>query len=85
MQESRSCIEADSSTNILNCVQATANSVRDRLLESWNDNQQYYRDNDSKRVYYLSMEFLMGKALSSSNLYALPFSSSLPCVRIAFT
>lgn len=45
---------------------ATANSVRDRLLESWNDNQQYYRDNDSKRVYYLSMEFLMGRSLLNS-------------------
>lgn len=45
---------------------ATANSVRDRLLESWNDNQQFYRDNDSKRVYYLSMEFLMGRSLLNS-------------------
>lgn len=49
-----------------NYSQATAYSVRDRLLESWNDNQQFYRDNDSKRVYYLSMEFLMG--MTQANL-----------------
>ena len=42
-------------------VQATAYSVRDRLIESWNDTQQYFKDQDPKRVYYLSMEFLMGK------------------------
>ncbi|KAH9570021.1 hypothetical protein CY35_02G018100 [Sphagnum magellanicum] len=45
---------------------ATANSVRDRLIESWNDNQQFHRDMDSKRVYYLSMEFLMGRSLLNS-------------------
>eukprot|EP00898_Chlorokybus_atmophyticus_P005827 jgi/Chlat1/6245/Chrsp44S05857 len=43
--------------------QATAHSVRDRLIESWNDTQQYFRDQDPKRVYYLSMEFLMGRSL----------------------
>lgn len=41
-------------------VQATAYSVRDRLIESWNDTQQWFKDTDPKRVYYLSMEFLMG-------------------------
>jgi starch phosphorylase len=45
---------------------ATANSVRDRLIESWNDNQQFHRNMDSKRVYYLSMEFLMGRSLLNS-------------------
>ncbi|CAI5489372.1 unnamed protein product [Closterium sp. Naga37s-1] len=46
--------------------QATAYSVRDRLIESWNDTQQYFKDQDSKRVYYLSMEFLMGRSLLNS-------------------
>ena len=41
-------------------VQATARSARDRLLESWNDTQQFFKDRDPKRVFYLSMEFLMG-------------------------
>ena len=41
-------------------------SVRDRLIESWNDTQQYFREQDPKRVYYLSMEFLMGRSLTNS-------------------
>mmetsp|Transcript_4442 Transcript_4442/g.18213 ORF Transcript_4442/g.18213 Transcript_4442/m.18213 type:complete len:1025 (-) Transcript_4442:222-3296(-) len=46
--------------------QATSMSVRDRLIESWNDTQQYFREQDPKRVYYLSMEFLMGRSLTNS-------------------
>jgi starch phosphorylase len=41
--------------------QAASFAVRDRLLESWNDTQQYHEANDCKRVYYLSLEFLMGR------------------------
>ena len=47
-------------------TQATSLSVRDRLIESWNDTQQYFREQDPKRVYYLSMEFLMGRSLTNS-------------------
>ena len=46
--------------------QATAHSVRDRLIEHWNDTQQYWQDEDPKRVYYLSMEFLTGRFLQSN-------------------
>jgi len=46
--------------------QATAFSVRDRLLESWNDTQQYFTERDVKRVYYLSLEFLMGRYLQNA-------------------
>ncbi|CAM6100769.1 unnamed protein product [Calypogeia fissa] len=45
---------------------ATAYSVRDRLIESWNDTQDFFRQVDTKRVYYLSMEFLMGRSLLNS-------------------
>jgi len=45
------------------CYQATALSLRDRLVESWNDTQTYFKQQDPKRVYYLSMEFLMGRSL----------------------
>ncbi|MCO5610502.1 hypothetical protein L7F22_064741 [Adiantum nelumboides] len=41
--------------------QATAHSARDRLLESWNDTQQFFKDKNPKRVYYFSMEFLLGE------------------------
>jgi starch phosphorylase len=60
--------------------QAAALAVRDRLLESWNDTQQYHENNDSKRVYYFSLEFLMGRtfqnALVNSDLEA-PFRDAL--------
>lgn len=50
----------------LGCYQATALSVRDRLIESWNDTQQYFTERDVKRVYYLSLEFLMGRYLTNA-------------------
>ena len=46
--------------------QATSLSVRDRLIESWNDTQQWFTQNKVKRVYYMSLEFLMGRSLANS-------------------
>lgn len=46
--------------------QGTAYSVRDRLIEKWNETQQYYTEKDVKRVYYLSLEFLMGRSLQNA-------------------
>ena len=45
-----------------------AMSVRDRLVERWIETQQAYYDRDVKRVYYLSLEFLLGRTLSNSLL-----------------
>ncbi|MEO8500010.1 MAG: glycogen/starch/alpha-glucan phosphorylase [Vicinamibacteria bacterium] len=42
---------------------ALAYSVRDRLMERWFKTQSDYYQADAKRVYYLSLEFLMGRAL----------------------
>jgi glycogen phosphorylase len=38
-------------------------SVRDLLVERWITTQQRYYDIDAKRVYYLSLEFLLGRLL----------------------
>src|SRR5689334_6417789 len=38
---------------------AVANTVRDRLMRRWVQTQQAYYKTDAKRVYYLSLEFLM--------------------------
>ena len=38
-------------------------TVRDRLVEQWIKTQQLYHQKDVKRVYYLSAEYLMGRAL----------------------
>jgi len=43
-------------------------TVRDRLIERWIATQQRYYRRDAKRVYYLSAEFLMGRALLSNLL-----------------
>jgi starch phosphorylase len=42
---------------------ALALSVRDYLMERWFATQKRYYDEDKKRVYYLSLEFLVGRSL----------------------
>ena len=49
---------------------ALALSVRDRLVQRWAKTQRTYYEQDSKRAYYLSAEFLLGRALVA-NLQAL--------------
>lgn len=41
-------------------------SVRDRLIKKWLLCQHSYYENDVKRAYYLSMEFLIGRLLNNS-------------------
>ena len=41
-------------------------SVMDRLHERWIDTQQHYYKKDVKRVYYLSMEYLIGRLLDNA-------------------
>jgi glycogen phosphorylase len=41
-------------------------SVRDHLVNRWLHTQQSYYENDVKRVYYLSMEFLIGRLLTNN-------------------
>ena len=43
--------------------QGLAYAVRDRLMERWFRTQSAYYRADAKRVYYLSLEFLLGRAL----------------------
>lgn len=49
---------------------AMALTVRDRLTFRWAQTQETYARLDAKRIYYLSAEFLLGRALSN-NLHAL--------------
>ncbi|MQA91280.1 MAG: glycogen/starch/alpha-glucan family phosphorylase [Gemmatimonas sp.] len=41
-------------------------SIRDRIAERWAGTQRQYREQDVKRVYYLSLEFLMGRTLGNA-------------------
>jgi len=45
---------------------ALSMAVRDRLVERWIRTSQTYYHQDVKRVYYLSMEYLMGRALANN-------------------
>jgi glycogen phosphorylase len=46
--------------------EAIARSVRDVLSQRWLKTEQTYRQCNAKRVYYLSMEFLLGRALENN-------------------
>uniref|UniRef100_A0A6Q2Z644 Alpha-1,4 glucan phosphorylase n=1 Tax=Esox lucius TaxID=8010 RepID=A0A6Q2Z644_ESOLU len=45
---------------------ALAHTVRDHLVGRWIRTQQFYYETDPKRVYYLSLEFYMGRTLQNT-------------------
>ncbi len=45
---------------------AVAYAVRDIIVDQWIETHKTYEEKDSKTVYYLSMEFLMGRALGNN-------------------
>ncbi len=45
---------------------AISYTMRDVLMEKWINTQQEYYDKHQKRVYYLSLEFLVGRSLGNS-------------------
>src|SRR6476620_3793997 len=46
--------------------EAVARSVRDLLSQRWIKTEQTYQARNAKRVYYLSLEFLMGRSLANN-------------------
>ena len=45
---------------------ALAYTIRDKIINQWIETQQTHYEKDSKRVYYLSLEFLMGRAMGNN-------------------
>ncbi len=46
--------------------QAVSYAIKDQIVENWMDTQKTYEEEDPKMVYYMSMEFLMGRALGNN-------------------
>ncbi|KAJ9268141.1 CAZyme family GT35 [Paecilomyces variotii] len=66
-------VETTLARSLFNCDElaaysGTALAFRDRLIIEWNKTQQRQTFADKKRVYYLSLEFLMGRALDNAML-----------------
>ena len=45
--------------------QAVAYAIKDQVVDMWLETQKQYEKKDPKTVYYLSMEFLMGRAMGN--------------------
>ena len=59
-------VVAESETTDRDKFEAIARSVRDVLSQRWLKTEQTYRQRNAKRVYYLSMEFLLGRMLANN-------------------
>ncbi|HLX72039.1 MAG TPA: glycogen phosphorylase, partial [Verrucomicrobiae bacterium] len=46
--------------------EAIAHSIRDLLSQRWLKTEETYRKRDVKRIYYLSLEFLIGRSLANN-------------------
>lgn len=50
----------------LDFFKCIALTVRDRLFERWIETQQAYYEEDVKRIYFISMEYMMGRLLGNN-------------------
>src|SRR5881394_1813899 len=59
--------------------EAVAHAIRDVLSQRWIRTEQTYQARNAKRIYYLSLEFLMGRALANNitNLMLAPVWSQV--------
>ena len=63
-----SCFKTEAAATPRDWYHAAAYTVRDRVVERWIETANNYEKQDPKRVYYLSLEFLIGRMLSNAAL-----------------
>jgi starch phosphorylase len=63
-----SCFKVDKVATPRDWYHATAHTVRDHVVERWVRTSSAYYDQDPKRIYYLSLEFLIGRMMSNAAL-----------------
>jgi glycogen phosphorylase len=63
------CGEDELSATPLDYYLSLAHVVRDRLMHRWLETRKAYYEQDVKRVYYLSAEFMLGRSLASHLKY----------------
>lgn len=60
------CMKDIPSATTLDIFRSVAHATRDRLVQRWMATKRTYYDEDVKRVYYLSAEFLLGRSLGQN-------------------
>ncbi|WP_020166388.1 MULTISPECIES: glycogen/starch/alpha-glucan phosphorylase [Methylotenera] len=63
-----SCFKTDKVATARDWYHTAAYTVRDHVVERWVRTSASYYDHDPKRVYYLSLEFLIGRMLTNAAL-----------------
>ena len=56
--------------------QAVGYAIKDQIVDRWLKTQEAYEKEDPKTVYYLSMEFLMGRALGNSMINLMAYKEA---------
>jgi glycogen phosphorylase len=63
-----SCFKTAKAASARDWYQSSAYTVRDHIVEQWVKTESSYDERDPKRVYYLSLEFLIGRMLTNAAL-----------------
>ena len=56
--------------------QAVSYAIKDQIVDYWMKTQEAYEETDPKTVYYLSMEFLMGRALGNNMINLMAYKDA---------